>query len=200
MKRYFLYLLVVHWILTGYGFTVDSTAVPQGTASALLKPSPLDIWWLPKGTISMPYSADTTIVKVVVTPQPITVDVNNDDVNTFVWYLNRRDSVLAAVINQWVKINEAKTNESDQTYMGYLSHASEYSIGQINKFITQYHRSVISTRLFTDLGILFGVAMAFILLVQNTSNEVNPTPLFVLLERLSTVLLSIPYIQWLRSK
>lgn len=183
MKRKLLYLIMFLWVIIGYGFTVDSTnnlqdsfpMVHYNLSGTQFYSTP------PTFTSFFQQKNDTVLVSVNIKP--------NENMNMLINYMSQRDSVWANVINHWVSVNENQTNDTGQTYMGYLSHASEYSIGQINRFINQYDRATTTKHLFMDLGILIGVALAFLILVQKTDSNINPSPLFILLERLSVVAL-----------
>lgn len=168
MKRLYILILII-WGFIGYGFTspeVDS--------------------------FPSVHRQDTTIVNVSVKMPDVSVVVSNDNspvVFAMQEYMNKQDSMLHqyydSLFDYILTYNEDTT---PQTYMGYLTHSTEYSEGQINRFINAFWFSGALRAFGIDLGLLAVSILFIILIAKETDHKVNPTPTFILMERIAFVI------------
>ena len=163
MRKWFI-TLIISLLFSIYGFTPPENTF-RGTGSVLAN--------------------DTITVKVAFDNPSITVgQYDNSNIEFLRNQITRQDSLLTNVQDEINYVRDNPTVIQDSTYVGYLSHNTEYSVGQINKFIKQIN-SISNLRIivFNIIGTIT-IILILILIASSLDRNNNKSPTFILIERL----------------
>jgi len=128
-------------------------------------------------------SGDTLNVSVSFNNPTITIkQVENYNKGFVEYYLLRQDSLLRGLKSDFDYISNNQQVIEDSTYVGYLSHSTEYSVGQINRFIREkYNKKQVKSLIYNSISLL-AVVLFIILIFTSLDNYSNGPPEFRLVE------------------